>query len=372
MSLSVLGRRRVAIPAVLTVLVAGVSLAWVATADAGPNGSGFGYVWADSPTSALGQPYVPSQGYQRNSSGVVNTITRTGTGAYSVFFPNLGAFGTPAVTAYAGTDERCKVASWRSTFSAGRSGTAVAVRCFTRTGTPVNTTFSATYAQAAAGTTTSGAYLWSNRASPSLNSPYTPDARYRFSSAGSGSTVTRTAIGAYEVKFPSPQQLGFGVVVTATGVSGADPSVYCTTNEIFSGGTQTRVLLGCTNAAGAAADSAFAMSIIASGNTMFASGVAADYAMDVCYGDLPDDPSISRTCQGTPADWLDNGLFLVHLPIDMSGGNVQITQVHADALNPSWGRCKVGNWSGDTVLVRCYDIWGAPAGFSHFRVAFVS
>jgi hypothetical protein len=367
MSLTVMGRRRVAIPAALAVLVAGVSLTWVATADAGPNGSGFGYVWADSPTFPVGQPYEPAHQYQRNSSGVRNTITHTGTGAYSVFFPNLGAFGTPAVTAYAGTDERCRVASWRATVSAGRSGTAVAVRCFTRTGTPVDTMFSATYAQAAPGTTTVGAYLWSHKASPPLNRPYTPDTRHLFSSAGSGATVTRIETGRYEVKIRG-RQVGFGLVVTATGTS----SAYCSGNEIFSESNQTRVFVGCTNAAGAAADSAFAMSIIGSGNTMFASTVAAEYALDVCYGDVPGDPSISRTCQGTPADWLDNGLFAVHLPINMSNGNVQITQQNADAFNPTWGRCKVVSWSGDTVMVRCYDIWGAPAGFSHFRVAFVA
>ena len=65
---------------------------------------------ADAPTAAS---YTPNLTYQFNSTGAVNTITRSGVGVYTVHFPGLdGNGGTALVTAYGGGNESCKVASW--------------------------------------------------------------------------------------------------------------------------------------------------------------------------------------------------------------------------------------------------------------------
>ena len=71
----------------------------------------WGYVWANDPTAGS---YTPSAAYQRNSTGALNTITRTGVGSYTVNFENLGIYygGTVNVTAYGIGSETCKVLYW--------------------------------------------------------------------------------------------------------------------------------------------------------------------------------------------------------------------------------------------------------------------
>src|SRR5205814_9006899 len=73
----------------------------------------YGYVWANDPSAAAS--YTPSTTFQYNSSGALNTVTRSGTGVYDVKFPglvHLGAGGTVSVTAYGSGNETCKVFNW--------------------------------------------------------------------------------------------------------------------------------------------------------------------------------------------------------------------------------------------------------------------
>jgi hypothetical protein len=94
-----------------------------------------GYVWANSPSVAS---YTPSTTYQYNSTGAINTITRSGVGAYAVRFPGLKTLGGVAqVTSYGGGNTYCNVGSW---FLSG-TDTVVNVRCFAPNGTPADSMY---------------------------------------------------------------------------------------------------------------------------------------------------------------------------------------------------------------------------------------
>src|SRR5262249_8017605 len=100
----------------------------------------WGYVWANSRAAAS---YTPSTSYQRNSTGALNTITRSGVGAYQVTFAGLGIYygGTVDVTAYGPGSETCKVQNW-SPLLADMN---VNVRCFDAAGNPVGAMFTASF-----------------------------------------------------------------------------------------------------------------------------------------------------------------------------------------------------------------------------------
>ena len=205
----------------LTLLVSIMSAAAPrAAASVGP--AGWGYAWANQPSSPS---YTPSLSYQFNSTGATNTIMRTGIGAYTISFPNLGAAaGTVQVTAYGWGTHTCKVASW------GPSGTTqlVNVRCFNTSGTPVDTYYTVTYARPLS-TPQPMAYVWADQPS---SASYTPSLPYQFNSTGAINTITRLGTGYYSVNFPY-QSLGYGdVQVTAYG-SGSEfcKVVYWTPND---------------------------------------------------------------------------------------------------------------------------------------------
>ena len=86
------------------------------------------YVWANLQSSPA---YAPSATYRYNSTGGVNTITRSGVGVYQVTLPGLGSVsGHAQVTAYGTGSTRCKVQSWNSSGAAKL----VNIRCFDTAG----------------------------------------------------------------------------------------------------------------------------------------------------------------------------------------------------------------------------------------------
>lgn len=116
------------------------TLSYIKNVGLGYSHSG-GYVWANDPTSAS---YTPSSTYRFNSSGGVNTITRSATGSYRVRFPNLKPSNdtTTQVTAYGSGSEYCTVSNWSSD---GSNGTYAYVNCYSSPGNPVNTRFTLAY-----------------------------------------------------------------------------------------------------------------------------------------------------------------------------------------------------------------------------------
>jgi len=116
------------------------ALTWVNKASLlAKSGGKWGYVWANEPTEAS---YTPDAAYQGNSTHAVNTITRSGVGAYVVDFPGLGGTkGDVQVSAYS-TDAVCNTAGWSSD---GSGGADVNVECFDAAGSPVDSYFTAQY-----------------------------------------------------------------------------------------------------------------------------------------------------------------------------------------------------------------------------------
>ena len=341
--------------AAVAVAVGAGALIWIGPAEAAVAGPGYGYLWLDDPAPTVGVEYTPTAFYQRNSTGARNTVTRRSTGSYDLYFPNLARFGTPMVTAYGDSSERCKIGSWRGA-AWPRSGTVVTVRCTARTGAAVNTRFTATYAYATAASASStggGAYLWSDRPAPSLDVPYTPNTAYQLNTTGQQNTVTRLRTGYYVVRIEGLSQLT-GLVVVATGGSAG---TYCGTVAGKAAVTYFLAYLQCSASDGQPADSAFALTFVESGNTMFAPVTGSAYAFIFCYEDFSDEFGGPRTCQsaggeplppGTSASWVSPGVYEVHLPTDMSAGNVQITPNGGDSQLPDSGRCKIMYWQWDT------------------------
>jgi hypothetical protein len=97
------------------------------------------YAWADQPTASS---YTPSTFYSSNPTGGAISITRLGTGRYSVTWSGLGSNlldgGDVQVTAYGSagptSNAHCKVEFWGSQDAY--------VRCFSPTGTLVDSDFS--------------------------------------------------------------------------------------------------------------------------------------------------------------------------------------------------------------------------------------
>jgi hypothetical protein len=211
--------------------------------------SQMGYVWADRP---LDSTYTPDLRGQFNSTGATNNISRTGPGTYTVRLPGLGAWaGHVQVTAHFGS-HRCKVVQW------GPEGAdqLVRVNCFTSTGSPVDSVFSATYVNdvdilgsgcCGGGPGTGSFYVWASQP----NSPsYTPDLRYQFNISGGTNTITRLGVGQYSVNFPFASLDGGNVQVTAYG-SGSE---YC---KVVYWAPGAGVRVNCFNSAGALTDTRF-------------------------------------------------------------------------------------------------------------------
>lgn len=314
----------------------------------------WGFVWAQQATGT----FTASSSYSRSSSGLSNTITQLGTGAYRVDFPGIGneIGGNVQVTAYGGGSERCKVASWQS------SGTTlqVFVNCFTSAGAPTNTLFTASYVRrpvTALCCGAAGAYLWANQ--PSTAS-YTPSTTYQWNSTGVNNTITRTGVGTYTANLPGMSFVGGTVEVTAYG-SG---SAHCKVVSWFT----TSVNVACFTAAGAPTDSLFTLNydnkLSPNGGPSFAYAWAdqpstASYTPSATYqfGALASECSSfvgPITIQRTSV-----GRYAVQIPtLSPTGSNVKVT-----AYGSAGEACKVVGWfgsgTGTEVDVACFDAAGA-------------
>jgi hypothetical protein len=133
----------------LFALVLGAS---AAVADPGRGASVQCYVWANNASPTVGVPYIPSTTYSFNAVGRAgaNTVTRTGTGSYTVtckgvgggsLFTGGGSWGPGGhvqVTSYGSENANyCKVGSWAT----GGADFAVTVRCFSPGGALADTRF---------------------------------------------------------------------------------------------------------------------------------------------------------------------------------------------------------------------------------------
>jgi hypothetical protein len=200
--------------------------------------------------------YTPSTTYQYNSTGALNTITRSGVGAYQVSFPGIGGIGgTIRATAYGPGNEACHVFSWSSL----AANVLVNVRCQNPAGVPVDTAHTLTFhgTNGLLGTLTGGprAYAWANlQASPS----YTPSTTYQYNSTGALNTITRSGVGVYQVRLPGLNAISGHAQVTAYGAG----STRCKVQSWNTSGAAKLVNIRCFDTAGAPADSRYVLDFV--------------------------------------------------------------------------------------------------------------
>lgn len=94
-----------------------------------------GYAWNNVPSGAVGTPTQLTHEYVYNSGGGPVTVTRSGTGTYTVDFTGLSFYpGNVQVTSYGGTANYCKVSGW--------GDSTVDVKCYDPAGAAADNTFS--------------------------------------------------------------------------------------------------------------------------------------------------------------------------------------------------------------------------------------
>lgn len=191
----------------------------VALAIATPNtaSANAAFIWADQPTRTTA--YSPSPNYRGSSfptGGVGATVQRLSVGRYRVAlsYASLGAPPFPHVSAYGGP-HRCQVESWL--WSASLEVT-VRVRCYDFDGIPTDGKFTLHVHDSQTGV----ADAWADQANRTVHSPYNTNSYYSSNTTPSGSpggppNVTRTATGAYRVRFPDWAVDGHNIMVSAYG-----------------------------------------------------------------------------------------------------------------------------------------------------------
>jgi len=317
--------------------------------------SGFGYVWANQPSTAS---YDPSALYSFNSTGAVNHVVRVGPGEYEVQFPNLGTSGGVShVSAYGQTANTCQVGYryW--------SGDALFLHVYCFAGAvPADTAYTATFSNRP--TTADSAYLFADQ---STVAAYTPNPNYQFNSTGGLSTVTRLGVGHYRIDVPGV--IGPGDVQ----VSGYGSTVARCTVASWSGlawpGYGRVIFVWCTDATNTAADERF---MVTTAGTGFLGRVPASYARIDPPAPLSRTTSYSATSAynstggAVTATRTGVGRYQVVMPGQpLVGGTVSVTGY-------SFGteRCNAVFWTAAGITVQCWQ--GSVAYDSPFTVAFQS
>jgi hypothetical protein len=209
----------------------------------------FGYVLS----VGLGS-HTPSIDLRFNSTGGVNTVTRTGSGRYTVTMPGLGQAGeggTVLVTAFLAGSNTCKVGSWVP-FGADLF---IHVKCYRNQGDLQDTRFSVTYARSLSmlGVSRTAGYVWADQ--PTADS-YTPNTSYQFNTAGGTNTITRHSTGVYSVFMPNLGGTDGHVQVVSYGST----SKRCKVVSWFTNGGALQAGVNCFNNNGQPVDTQYTLS----------------------------------------------------------------------------------------------------------------
>lgn len=226
-----------------------------------------GWVRLDNPSPTLMTAHTPPLAYQYNTSGLTNTVMRTGTGTYRVRFPNVLTFswgttvgqrGNVQITSRGLYGEWCNVSSWRNYIYTVE----VNVNCFDKTGMPANTKFEILYLNNRHWSQLC-AYLTTSDPTASVE---TPSLNLSLVSRRIPATVTRTATGCYSVVLREMKSLGSFSFATPYFESGTTQvtafgtgSEYCKVSTWYHLGDYRTVVVKCFDKSGAPADSRFSM-----------------------------------------------------------------------------------------------------------------
>lgn len=360
-----------------SVVLVGVAAVSVGTASAtavAPFGDA--WVWANQPTVAS---YTPNTNYQYNSAhrgSAVNTVTRSGTGAYAVHLPDLGsASGTVLVTAYGVTTDYCKVLRWTPESTTTQN---VYVQCYSLAGTPVDSQFTMTYTNRLNGPR--AAYLWADQPG---SSSYTPRMQYQANGVGGTNTITREGTGDYVVDMPvdagASPATGNGDIGVSLATAYGPGNASCHVGGIAwsqSRGDEARVL--CSAPGGTPVGSMFTLTHVRQSN-LLGDTVPSMYVLDnfsaasvtvTATGDSAGDSVWSSVSGNDVIERLSTGRFAVHTPVNLSMGDAQ---VNAYGLGADAGSsCKVESWMPSAgIVVRCVDRNGSPTN-AMFELSFAA
>ncbi len=209
----------------------------------GSASQGTAFLLADQPTTTS---YTANPNYQYNSTGGINTVTRTGTGTYQVLLPGFTKSGGQVLVTTVGTSGRCSVQSW----SASKSGTTANVTCINSSGAAADMEFTLAYSIGTTlgdiGTQTPGVYAFANK---DTTAKYNPATAYNGLTSGSPA-VSRSSVGQYSVTIPGKPSFKSSLALVTAYNPGSN---YCGIVQW----TTTIVYVDCHNATGSPADTEF-------------------------------------------------------------------------------------------------------------------
>ena len=280
--------------------------------------------------------------YSFNPGGGAITAARTGTGQYSVTFPNAGIGGTwnAQAAAYGPGSNYCNIGGW------GENKTSV--ECYNPGGAAADSPF--TVLAISSANDRNIAFAWANNPK---SASYTPNGGISYNPGGA-ITVTRSATGTYTVAFAGLNGTGGDVQVNALGSNASCYSAGWTTNFTAS--------VDCADPTGAPVDSQFVVYAIPSDATppAFAYSLADQDASatytpntEFTYSTTGNPVKITRSSPGQ--------YVVTFAGMDLAqvrGGSVRATSYLSTA------RCNVQSWTGSAaafeVAVGCFSISGAP------------
>lgn len=348
-----------------------------ATSAAAQSDRSLAYVWANDP---LAESYTPDERYQYNSTGVLNTITRTDVGRYTVTMPGMsGGNGNVQITATSGTNEAAPFAVGHHCFVAGKAtGSDFQVKCLGTGGTPVDTGFMMLYVKGDVFLGWNTAYVFADQETADS---YTVEGAYQYNQHGLPNTITRTAPGEYAISLGGVGMEEGVIQVTAITETGTvcSPGWW----EIDESNNKI-VHVYCYNAAGEMVDSWFGL--------WHGSAVTANSPADAWevwprgaslmvnhYHDegqyVPGmDFQFNSAGLQNEAVWTSTGTYDVIMPgVFIEGGVFQVT-----AFEDGTGvaACNTFRWGfegedGVRVTVKCFDAAGAPVD-SPFYISYTT
>jgi hypothetical protein len=328
-------------------------------------GSSYAYVHADKPSEYA---YVPAGSRNFNTSGGTNDVNRLDTGWYRVRFPDVAtkpdaSLGVAHVTSYGDSAAYCSVSALDRygvvnplTGVSVILGITAQIRCFDAVGAPVDSEFTASWANAfGIGGHSDFAYLTTRL--PDVTHELGHDTQ--FNSTGQVNKMERVGTGRYTVWLPGFGSKGLDekdeqghVQVTAHN----DQGYRCKVLAFSLNHDDAQVEVACHDAAGNRADSRFSLTYSRDASIVWSpwgayTRVSGTWTFP--QWTYPDD--YATVTQGVGAG---EGIFWVQTSLDgfMEHGNVQVT-----AEGPGAHHCKVAGWSPDKgIEVRCFNYKGDP------------
>ncbi|MBL8217217.1 MAG: hypothetical protein JNK87_41235 [Bryobacterales bacterium] len=283
------------------------------------------------------------------------TISTLGTGSYRVNFPGMTAPDHVQVTAQGDNNAYCSPYRWFSF---------VEVRCVDARNQPVHSAFIAAYASAAGQLDLGFAHQDEILLTESTHSP-----RLRYNSNNGAVTVTRTAYGAYSVRFkninPAPQPAATGPTALVSGHGDESPNLRCGIDTIHSEDTDITVNLSCFGVNGESSNGLFSVTLLPP--AQIRNPIA--YTQSANRTGTATDSAFSFNPHGGEIETLRNGIG--DYSLQYTGGPHPDAIDMAAAVGSEAHSCKTGaSETGDhtyNARVLCFDANGRPIDtrFSH-------